>query len=74
MCGPGELSFVCKLNSIMRDEDLNLIFLRFGKIMGCQAICDKRMGDSLQYAFIEFDRREDVEQVHHRHFCSLRLN
>ena len=45
--------FVCKLNSVMRDEDLDLIFSRFGKIMGCQVICNKRMGDSLQYAFIE---------------------
>ena len=55
----------------MRDEDLDLIFSRFGKIMGCRVIRDKRMGDSLQYAFIEFDRRDDAEQVRHRHFCSL---
>ena len=58
----------------MRDEDLDLIFSRFGKIMGCQVIRDKRMGDSLQYAFIEFDRRDDAEKVRHRHFCSLQLN
>ena len=60
---PENVLFVCKLNSVTRDEDLDLIFSRFGKIMSCQVIRDKRTGDSLQYAFIEFDKREDAEQV-----------
>jgi peptidyl-prolyl cis-trans isomerase-like 4 len=60
---PENVLFVCKLNSVTRDEDLELIFSRFGKIMSCQVIRDKRTGDSLQYAFIEFDKREDAEQV-----------
>ena len=60
---PENVLFVCKLNSVTRDEDLELIFSRFGKIMSCQVIRDKKTGDSLQYAFIEFDRREDAEQV-----------
>jgi peptidyl-prolyl cis-trans isomerase-like 4 len=42
---------------------LELIFSRFGLIMSCQVIRDKRTGDSLQYAFIEYDKREDAEQV-----------
>ncbi|KAG5722834.1 Peptidyl-prolyl cis-trans isomerase-like 4 [Termitomyces sp. T112] len=32
--------------------------------MSCQVIRDKRTGDSLQYAFIEFDKREDAEQAY----------
>ena len=60
---PENVLFVCKLNSVTRDEDLELIFSRFGTIMSCQVIRDKRTGDSLQYAFIEFDKREDAEQV-----------
>jgi peptidyl-prolyl cis-trans isomerase-like 4 len=56
--------FVCKLNPVTRDEDLELIFSRFGVIMSCQVIRDKRTGDSLQYAFIEFDKREDAEQAY----------
>jgi peptidyl-prolyl cis-trans isomerase-like 4 len=60
---PENVLFVCKLNPVTRDEDLELIFSRFGTIMSCQVIRDKRTGDSLQYAFIEFDRREDAEQV-----------
>jgi peptidyl-prolyl cis-trans isomerase-like 4 len=60
---PENVLFVCKLNSVTRDQDLELIFSRFGTIMSCQVIRDKKTGDSLQYAFIEFDKREDAEQV-----------
>lgn len=60
---PENVLFVCKLNAVTRDEDLELIFSRFGTIMSCQVIRDKQTGDSLQYAFIEFDKREDAEQV-----------
>ncbi|KAI0692556.1 cyclophilin-like protein [Cytidiella melzeri] len=59
---PENVLFVCKLNPVTRDEDLELIFSRFGTIMSCQVIRDKKTGDSLQYAFIEFDKREDAEQ------------
>ena len=62
---PENILFVCKLNPVTRDEDLELIFSRFGTIMSCQVIRDKVTGDSLQYAFIEFDKREDAEQVYH---------
>lgn len=59
---PENVLFVCKLNPVTRDEDLELIFSRFGTIMSCQVIRDKKTGDSLQYAFIEFDKREEAEQ------------
>ena len=62
---PENVLFVCKLNPVTRDEDLELIFSRFGTIMSCQVIRDKKTGDSLQYAFIEFDKREEAEQVSH---------
>ncbi|KDN51006.1 hypothetical protein RSAG8_00635, partial [Rhizoctonia solani AG-8 WAC10335] len=61
---PENVLFVCKLNPVTRDEDLELIFSRFGVIMSCQIIRDKKTGDSLQYAFIEFDKHEDAEQAY----------
>ncbi|KAF6761907.1 cyclophilin-like domain-containing protein [Ephemerocybe angulata] len=61
---PENVLFVCKLNPATRDEDLELIFSRFGTIMSCQVIRDKKTGDSLQYAFIEFDKREEAEQAY----------
>lgn len=60
---PENILFVCKLNPVTQDEDLELIFSRFGKILSCEVIRDKKTGDSLQYAFIEFDEREAAEQV-----------
>ena len=46
------------------DEDLNLIFSRFGKIRSCEVIREKRTGESLQYAFVEFDEQKDCEQAY----------
>jgi RNA recognition motif-containing protein len=48
----------------MLDEDLNLIFSRFGTILSCEVIRDKRTRDSLQYAFIEFEEQKDCEQAY----------
>ncbi|CEH12081.1 cyclophilin-like protein [Ceraceosorus bombacis] len=59
---PENVLFVCKLNPVTRSEDLQLIFSRFGEIMSCEVIRDRKTGDSLQYAFIEFDEREQAEQ------------
>lgn len=49
---------------VLSDEDLHLIFSRFGQILSCEVIRDKRTGDSLQYAFIEFDQQKDCEQAY----------
>ncbi|KAJ6015800.1 hypothetical protein N7540_010391 [Penicillium herquei] len=61
---PENILFVCKLNPVTQDEDLQLIFSRFGTILSCEVIRDKRTGDSLQYAFIEFDNQKDCEQAY----------
>lgn len=61
---PENVLFVCKLNPVTHDEDLELIFSRFGKILSCEIIRDKRTGDSLQYAFIEFENQQDCEQAY----------
>jgi peptidyl-prolyl cis-trans isomerase-like 4 len=50
--------------SSLLDDDLNLIFSRFGKILSCEVIRDKRTNESLQYAFIEFDQQKDCEQAY----------
>ena len=61
---PEQILFVCKLNPVTKDEDLELIFSRFGKILSCEVIRDKTSGDSLQYAFIEFATKEDCERAY----------
>lgn len=56
---PENVLFVCKLNPVTTDEDLEIIFSRFGAIASCEVIRDQKTGDSLQYAFIEFENEED---------------
>lgn len=38
------------------EEDLEIIFSRFGKVTSCDIIRDWKTGDSLCYAFIGLDR------------------
>lgn len=61
---PENVLFVCKLNPVTQDEDLELIFSRFGKILSCEIIRDKRTGDSLQYAFIEYSAQKECEAAY----------
>eukprot|EP00605_Chrysophyceae_sp_TOSAG23-4_P002136 GSChrysophyteH1.ASY1.ANO1.2363.1 assembled CDS len=52
---PDEVLFVCKLNPVTREDDLEVIFSRFGRVKSCSILRDHQTGASLQYAFIEFD-------------------
>lgn len=61
---PENVLFVCKLNPVTRDEDLELIFSRFGEVVSCEVIRDQKTGDSLQYAFVEFDKKDDCEAAY----------
>lgn len=61
---PENVLFVCKLNSVTTDDDLEIIFSRFGKIKGCEVIRDRKTGDSLQYAFIEFEDKKSCEMAY----------
>lgn len=63
---PDNVLFVCKLNSITTDEDLEIIFSRFGKIISCEIIRDFKTGDSLQYAFVEFETPDMCEKAYHK--------
>ncbi|CCH42160.1 hypothetical protein BN7_1705a [Wickerhamomyces ciferrii] len=56
--------FVCKLNPLTKSDDLNIIFSRFGKILSCEVITDKQTGDSLQYAFIEYESKKSCEAAY----------
>jgi peptidyl-prolyl cis-trans isomerase-like 4 len=61
---PENVLFVCKLNPVTTDGDLELIFGRFGKILSCEVIRDKKTGDSLQYAFIEYSEKASCEAAY----------
>jgi peptidyl-prolyl cis-trans isomerase-like 4 len=61
---PEEFLFVCKLNPITTEEDLETIFSRFGQIVACDIIRDRKTGDSLNYAFIGFDEKKAAEEAY----------
>ena len=61
---PEESLFVCKLNPVTTDEDLEIIFSRFGKVTSCDVIRDRRTGNSLCYAFINFETKEMCEAAY----------
>ncbi|XP_072106863.1 peptidyl-prolyl cis-trans isomerase-like 4 isoform X2 [Mobula birostris] len=61
---PENVLFVCKLNPVTTDEDLEIIFSRFGPIRSCEIIRDWKTGESLCYAFIEFEKQEDCEKAY----------
>ncbi|KAK5853424.1 hypothetical protein PBY51_007208 [Eleginops maclovinus] len=64
MAPPENVLFVCKLNPVTTDEDLEIIFSRFGTIKSCEIIRDWKSGESLCYAFIEFEKQEDCEKAY----------
>ncbi|KAG0606259.1 hypothetical protein M758_9G126200 [Ceratodon purpureus] len=61
---PENVLFVCKLNPVTEDGDLELIFGRFGKVKSADIIRDFKTGDSLCYAFIEFETPESCEAAY----------
>ncbi|CAL8110472.1 unnamed protein product [Orchesella dallaii] len=61
---PENVLFVCKLNPVTSDEDLEIIFSRFGKVKSCEVIKDQKSGESLQYAFVEFEDRKACEDAY----------
>lgn len=61
---PEQVLFVCKLNPVTSEEDLGLIFGRFGEVRGAHVIRDARSGDSLCYGFIEFGDVRSAEAAY----------
>jgi peptidyl-prolyl cis-trans isomerase-like 4 len=61
---PDHVLFVCKLNPATLEEDLELIFSRFGTIHSCEVIRDRKTDESLQYAFIEFSSAKEAENAY----------
>jgi len=51
---PENVLFVCKINPVTEDEDLELIFSRFDEKVKADIVRDSKTGASLQYAFVEF--------------------
>ncbi|KAI5074152.1 hypothetical protein GOP47_0010113 [Adiantum capillus-veneris] len=53
--------FICKLNPITEEEDLNIIFSRFVMVLSIDIIRDHKTNKSLCYGFVEFETKEACE-------------
>ncbi|KAK9452043.1 uncharacterized protein V1518DRAFT_410226 [Limtongia smithiae] len=61
---PENVLFVAKLNPVTESEDLQTFFSQCGPILSCEVIRDRVSGKSLQYAFIEYENRDDCERAY----------
>ncbi|KAF8068349.1 CYP59 [Scenedesmus sp. PABB004] len=61
---PSNMLFVCKLNPVTTEEDLEIIFGRFGTVTSCDIIRDFKTGDSLCYGFVGFDGEPACEAAY----------
>ncbi|XP_057445294.1 peptidyl-prolyl cis-trans isomerase CYP59-like [Lotus japonicus] len=61
---PDNVLFICKLNPVTEDADLHTIFSQFGTVSSAEIIRDQKTGDSLCYAFIEFEDKQACEQAY----------
>ena len=61
---PENVLFVCKLNPVTDDEDLELIFSRFDPNAKADIIRDPQTNDSLCYAFVEFSTKEQCTEAY----------
>lgn len=64
MTAPENVLFVCKLNPVTEDDDLELIFSRFDEKVKAEIIRDNDTGASLQYAFVEFSTKEQAAEAY----------
>lgn len=62
---PENVLFVCQLNPVTEDEDLRMIFFRFG-VKSCEIIRDHETGNSLGYAFIEFETEKGAVDAYYK--------
>ena len=61
---PENVLFVCKLNPVTSEEDLLIIFSRFGKVKRADIIKDHKTGDPLNFGFIEFALQTSCEEAY----------
>jgi peptidyl-prolyl cis-trans isomerase-like 4 len=60
---PEEVLFVCKLNPVTESSDLDMAFCRFGQCKA-EVIRDFKTGDSLCFAFVEFQDKRHCEEAY----------
>jgi peptidyl-prolyl cis-trans isomerase-like 4 len=55
---PDDVLFICKLHPVTQEDDLEIIFGRFGPLKKVEIIRDRRSNESLGYGFVHFETKE----------------
>ena len=63
---PENVLFVAKLNPLTTSAGLRAFFSQVGRIVSCEVVRDWRTGDSLQYAFVEFQTVEMCNRAYEK--------
>lgn len=63
---PENVLFICKLNPVTTERDLEIIFSSYGPIKRCDVVRDWKTGQSLQYAFIEYETKAACEEAYNK--------
>ncbi|KAI9007773.1 hypothetical protein DFJ74DRAFT_712013 [Hyaloraphidium curvatum] len=60
---PGNNLFVSGVSNRVRDEDLETLFQRYGRLEKCTIVLDPHTKESRGFAFITFERPEDADSA-----------
>eukprot|EP00746_Dinoflagellata_sp_MGD_P154614 gnl/MRDRNA2_/MRDRNA2_84929_c0_seq1.p1 gnl/MRDRNA2_/MRDRNA2_84929_c0~~gnl/MRDRNA2_/MRDRNA2_84929_c0_seq1.p1 ORF type:complete len:342 (+),score=-6.96 gnl/MRDRNA2_/MRDRNA2_84929_c0_seq1:87-1028(+) len=61
---PNNVLFICKLNQMTTEKDLNLVLSQYGDICSCEIISDLKTGESLSYGFVGFNSVAACEEAY----------
>lgn len=56
--------FVCRLHRRTTEDGLKIVFSKFGNVTGVDLIRDKKTGESLCYAFVNYEKKEEAENAY----------
>jgi len=56
--------FIAKLNPITTSESLSIIFNRFGNVINCNVVEDRKTNKSLCYGFVEFEDKQQADRAY----------
>ena len=63
---PENVLFICRLNPLTKEDELETIFKKYGQIKSCKIMKDKVTSESLGYGFIEYDNVKDCETAFYK--------
>lgn len=61
---PRKVLFICKLNPVTREDDLEMIFSQCGRVVTCEIVREYKTAESLGYGFIGFDSDDACEKAY----------